>query len=654
MRRVIISVVILIWIMMYTNVSAEETTDVDIVRVNVEAPEITAYINMSDNLLMTIEDEDGLDVYVDGREIDASNYKVSKGVEATAYVLAVDISKSLGESEYKEIKSVLGAWIDGMSQEDRIAIITFGDEVNLLLDYTDDKTYAHTMLDELTFEDTNTMLYKGIIKAYELSNIRSYDLPDHRCIVLVSDGESDSSKNKTGEYTFDEVLDAFKSDSVPVFGIGMFKGTWTRAKGKKLEEIGQLSRATNGQYFLKDESDLTTLGNEIQNYLNNLTVLEIEDGKTIPDGRSKAVSIVLTGDTSASSSYMARFDYKKEDRTIPELLSVEQSEINSITLSFSEYIDGYDNKANYLISGFFEEDIESITYQNEDEVSVIITFTKNIAPGLYKITLNGITDVSENKNPLGELSYEFRCTMEPIEEVGDVVAETIAEASTEAETTVEMVTEKKVEVENLDKGMPNLFMFIVIGVILIIIVILILVLLIRKRKASYVAVHNTSTPSFELEDYDRKPIEGTELLIDDDGTELLDEEPQIQDEQATVLLVDEATVLAEDDATVLAEPTYDVTLEIDGYSSPFKIDVSEERIIGRSRDCSIVINDEEASRNHAILEISKDALSIRDNGSSNGTKVNDKTIHEPAILIPEDVITIGKTRIKVLAYAIND
>lgn len=66
--------------------------------------------------------------------------------------------------------------------------------------------------------------------------------------------------------------------------------------------------------------------------------------------------------------------------------------------------------------------------------------------------------------------------------------------------------------------------------------------------------------------------------------------------------------------------------------------------LGRSSACSLVIPDERASRRHAFIHCQgEDEYWLVDQGSSNGTYVNDKRIHQPTQLHDGDRISIVGT-----------
>ncbi|MBA2505335.1 MAG: DUF3662 domain-containing protein [Thermoleophilaceae bacterium] len=66
-------------------------------------------------------------------------------------------------------------------------------------------------------------------------------------------------------------------------------------------------------------------------------------------------------------------------------------------------------------------------------------------------------------------------------------------------------------------------------------------------------------------------------------------------------------------------------------------------VLGRSRDCDIVLNDPNISRHHAELRKAEDVWSVHDLGSTNGIKVNGHKVPETS-LEPGDEISIGLSR----------
>ncbi len=68
-------------------------------------------------------------------------------------------------------------------------------------------------------------------------------------------------------------------------------------------------------------------------------------------------------------------------------------------------------------------------------------------------------------------------------------------------------------------------------------------------------------------------------------------------------------------------------------------------VIGRSRDCEIVLEDAGISRHHAELRPHEDGWTIEDLGSTNGVRINGREIHGARPLSAGDRLELGSTEI---------
>lgn len=69
--------------------------------------------------------------------------------------------------------------------------------------------------------------------------------------------------------------------------------------------------------------------------------------------------------------------------------------------------------------------------------------------------------------------------------------------------------------------------------------------------------------------------------------------------------------------------------------------------LGRAADNDVVLNDNEVSRHHAVIQVKEDVAWLFDRDSSNGTFLNDSQIHTPVRLTSGDRIRIGRTTLRV-------
>ena len=82
------------------------------------------------------------------------------------------------------------------------------------------------------------------------------------------------------------------------------------------------------------------------------------------------------------------------------------------------------------------------------------------------------------------------------------------------------------------------------------------------------------------------------------------------------------------------------------------VPVNKSLIGGRSPDCSLEIPDPNASRQHMRFNWDGALLVVADNGSSNGTYVNDQRIPTPHPAKDGDVVRVGETRLRVQMHKI--
>jgi pSer/pThr/pTyr-binding forkhead associated (FHA) protein len=74
--------------------------------------------------------------------------------------------------------------------------------------------------------------------------------------------------------------------------------------------------------------------------------------------------------------------------------------------------------------------------------------------------------------------------------------------------------------------------------------------------------------------------------------------------------------------------------------------------IGRHPENLVVISDPASSRRHCVIERNGNGWRLRDLNSSNGTRLNGLVV-ETSRILPGDIVTIGGTRIVLVAPAAN-
>ena len=165
--------------------------------------------------------------------------------EGVAYILLVDISRSLKPVQFAQVQASLKSWVQALRGKDRVAVMTFGKEVKLIRDFTGDKESLQKTVDKLAATDDLTQLHQGFMRALEMGKRADTDLPQYRVIVTLSDGQDDFP----GGVTYQEVLDRLKEDRVPIYTLGFTPPSLTVKDKDALKALGILARTSGGEYL---------------------------------------------------------------------------------------------------------------------------------------------------------------------------------------------------------------------------------------------------------------------------------------------------------------------------------------------------------------------------------------------------------------------
>ena len=205
----------------------------------------------------------------------------------TALVFLVDTSRSLKEQHFATLRKALSLWIREMGPKDSAALVSFGDAVKVVCDFTDQKEKLLYHLQQLKPQDRNTRLYQGILKGVELGRRRDEGLPSRRIVILFSDGIDDMP----GAVTFREMLEAMGRDRIPVYALGSLAAPKTKAAEEGLKKLGEIARASGGDLLLSRERTLGTLTQDLRRSLKGTFVLHLEEKGLAPDGTVQRLQV---------------------------------------------------------------------------------------------------------------------------------------------------------------------------------------------------------------------------------------------------------------------------------------------------------------------------------------------------------------------------
>lgn len=211
-------------------------------------------------------------VVIDGFEVlEIEDSSVQVGV-----VLAIDVSGSMADFEALEAaKQAAIQFVNQKRAQDSIALVTFSDEVNFLVPFTDNARTVTARIAELE-PLGGTAFYDAVVRSSQLY-AAAPDLQPH--VIVLTDGDDSSS-----QATLDEAIAAVAEREVRVFGIALETG------GLVTEPIEQIAAASNGLYLATtDPEQLDALYDQIRRELNNKVVLRFNATQNIPTDVTFAV-----------------------------------------------------------------------------------------------------------------------------------------------------------------------------------------------------------------------------------------------------------------------------------------------------------------------------------------------------------------------------
>jgi VWFA-related protein len=248
-----------------------QTAEVDSFRVSQVCainPGFFSFLEILDadgNMVMNVQ-QDQLSAVLGTQELKIENFAAFQPEEGVAYILLVDVSKSLSAKEFTAMRQVLQSWINDMGPKDQAALITFGTQVKTLQDFSNDKELLISLIKRLQLTDKDTQLHKGLIKAMELGSRADLGLPARRVIITLSDGQDDYAGGATPK----EVFDMMKTDPVPIYAIGYYRPPRDPDKEEALKSLGAFARTSGGSYFRAESNTIPEMFNRMRQKILNV------------------------------------------------------------------------------------------------------------------------------------------------------------------------------------------------------------------------------------------------------------------------------------------------------------------------------------------------------------------------------------------------
>ena len=544
--------------------SADENPSLEQVYVNM--PEVTAYgwgIG-----------EDVAEVYLGKEKLElVENVPFSESGQPVYYYVLLDVSNSMPEAYFDDIKQSIQTFEGTLRSEDRMALYTFGEQVELKLPEEHSQEDTLAVMETIDNVDNKTLLFEAISMAADRAEQVPWDVCQRKVLIVISDGEDFT----IGKTVAQEAQENLKRKGIPAYAYGI-----QDTARENINNFGEFARTSGGQLVVFGKEEAGVLLDGFAQEMDEIQVLKLQASSNIASNSMETFTIKTGSNQTITRDVLAA--RHMEDVTAPTILRVDKIAENQVKLEFSEPVKGADTAAAYMVT--WQEQASgddkkvaavagvSVSIDNANEI--FLTFTNDLKPGKYTISCTNIYDLSMEGNPVSNT----------------------AEFEIEAPVTEEIPAEPT-KWEKLAGGLKErLWILLVIGAAL---AAAIVVVVMKKRKDSQVESFETlETPQEESSAVSNSTVS---LILDDDDdcTRRLFDYPE------------------------MGLKTYQLELfDLDSPDLVYQVNMTDTITIGRSRDCMVCIsNNRTMSGHHCEIVLRDGRMYLRDLDSKNGTFLNE-------------------------------
>ena len=375
--------------------------------------------------------EGPLEATLAGNRLEMVNDEVfEESGEILKYVLLLDISGSIPENQFNDIKTAIIDFLRSKRDEDQLLLYTFGDQVTLFLDGSEDIEDAVNKIRSLVNRDQTTVLFEAMRTACDMIYENLGKQGERYLVSVISDGKDfeDTATSEDVERLYTE-----RGISVYTYAVENKEGDSPEQIRNYRDKFANIANNTGGMAWdvsqgenfsdgIKRMREMTLKRRRAEFMAQDSSISnQNEDFEiTFPDGnKAKRTLLVSKGIV----------DDKKPT------LKVTVDKKNRIDLAFSEPVVGADNLDNYSLKVEDKNiELKEVKVKGEPRNNEYRLLTKtNVKNGDYTLTVSNVTDNAENA--LKKKKYSFSVT-DRDEDAIDHTAPKVVEAYRESDSMI--------------------------------------------------------------------------------------------------------------------------------------------------------------------------------------------------------------------------
>lgn len=360
----------------------------EIEQISLHMPDVRVYYRSD-------QQEQNYEAYLGG---EALNYdksaQFSELNEGVDYYILLDISASIPDSQFANIKDGIINFISSEGEKDKCVLLTFGDESNVVLNGSENPQDAAAVVQGLKNDDMETVLFQTLVKTADMIDQAAQTEEKRRVIITITDGED----CVTGQATSNEAVSELNHKGIPMYAIAVDVG-----KEEYINSFGELARNTGGTLSIFNSGTCLDLMNQIRNTVQDSYVAFFHSDTNVASNTREDLTVKFLDQQVTDTKEVIPTRWIP-DTEAPQVVQWEKESDNELKLTFSEKVLNADNLADYKVERDGEAvAVDSVFYSEKETPYAVLTFKDKLYTGNYQINFSGITDWSMEKNGITKL-----------------------------------------------------------------------------------------------------------------------------------------------------------------------------------------------------------------------------------------------------------
>lgn len=236
-------------------------------------------------------------------------------------LIMIDNSLSVPQASRDAAKSLIADFIADRKPYERFSIATYGEQLETVIDFTDDYKSLKSALEGIEYRDRETYLTDVLYELVDSDSFKENSEGSYRRILVVSDGVD----NKDVGITSKELIDVLKKEGIPVYSMGAYNSK--KSNGDELSNMFAISRTTNAASAIIGTDETNALFDDIR-LDRDIVRFKITVADELKDGKEKTIKLSFNAGGEKSVTVdnvrMAQIAEKKSKEAAPTVEAKEE------------------------------------------------------------------------------------------------------------------------------------------------------------------------------------------------------------------------------------------------------------------------------------------------------------------------------------------